>query len=53
MLSPVLAAAACAESTDAAAEASAVPAAGVGCWPGGAVTGSDSSTHSCRYCQQS
>lgn len=52
MLSPVLAATAGAESPDAAAEATAVPAAGLGCWPGGAVAGSDSSTHSCCYCQQ-
>lgn len=52
MLSPVVAAAAGPESTDAAAEAPAVTAAGPGCWPGGAVASSDSSAHCRRYCQQ-
>lgn len=54
MLSPVVvvAAAAGTESTNAAAEAPAVPAAGLGCWPGGAVASSDSSTHCSRDCQQ-
>jgi len=48
----VVAAAAGAESPDAAAEAPAVPAAGLGCWPGGSVASSDRSTHRRRYCQQ-
>lgn len=52
VLSPVVAAAAGTESTDAATEAPAVPAAGLGRWPGGAVTSSDGSTHGCCYCQQ-
>lgn len=51
-LSRVAAAAAGAEFTDAAAEAPAVPAAGFGCWPGGAVASSDGSAHGRCYCQQ-
>lgn len=45
-------AAAGAESAAAAAEAPAVPAAGLGRWPGGAVTSSDSSAHCCSHRQQ-
>ena len=52
VLPPFVAAAAGTESPDAAAEAPAVPAAGFGCRPGGAVASSDSSAHSCCYCQQ-
>lgn len=45
-------AAAGAEPAAAAAEAAAVPAAGLGRWPGGAVTGSHGSAHGCSHRQQ-
>lgn len=48
----VVAAAAGTESPVATAEAPAVPAAGLGCWPGGAVASSDRSTHSSSDSQQ-
>lgn len=48
----LLAAAAGTESTDATTEATTIPATGLGCWLGGAVASSDSSTHCCGNCQQ-
>lgn len=51
-LCSVLASAVSTESADAAAEAAAVPAAGLGCWPGGTVASFDSSAYCCSHRQQ-
>jgi len=52
MLPCVTASAAGTKSADAATEAPAIPAAGLGCWPGGAVASSDGSAHCRSYCEQ-